>query len=120
MIGEKNAVGNANSLRGYEVIDAIKSRVEAACPSTVSCADILALASRDAVTLLGGPSWTVPLGRRDARTASIAAANANLPPTSDGLTNLVARFAAKGLNLRDLTTLCGAHTVGATHRSYYE
>ncbi|CAL9761584.1 unnamed protein product [Musa acuminata subsp. burmannicoides] len=113
MIGEKNAVTNANSLRGYEVIDDIKSRVEAACRSTVSCADILALASRDAVTLLGGPSWTVQLGRRDARTASIAAANASLPPVSDGLTNLVARFAAKGLSLRDLTALCGAHTVGA-------
>lgn len=53
MIGEKNAAGNANSLRGYQVIDAIKSRVEAACRSTVSCADILALASRDAVTLVG-------------------------------------------------------------------
>ncbi|CAL9181693.1 unnamed protein product [Musa hybrid cultivar] len=113
MIGEKNAMTNANSLRGYEVIDDIKSRVEAACRSTVSCADILALASRDGVTLLGGPSWTVPLGRRDARTASIAAANASLPPVSDGLTNLVARFAAKGLSLRDLTALCGAHTVGA-------
>ena len=55
----------------------------------------------------------MPLGRRDARTASIAAANASLPPVSDGLTNLVARFAAKGLSLRDLTALCGAHTVGA-------
>ncbi|WOK97175.1 peroxidase P7-like [Canna indica] len=113
MRGEKNAAGNANSLRGYEVIDAIKSRVEASCRSTVSCADILALASRDAVTLLGGPSWTVPLGRRDSRTASVAAANANLPPASDSLNTLAARFAAKGLSLRDLTALSGAHTVGA-------
>ncbi|CAL9181509.1 unnamed protein product [Musa hybrid cultivar] len=113
MIGEKNAAGNANSLRGYQVIDAIKSRVEAACRSTVSCADILALASRDAVTLLGGPSWTVLLGRRDARTASMAAANANLPPATDGINNLISRFSAKGLDLRDLTALSGAHTVGA-------
>jgi peroxidase len=50
--GEKNAGPNANSVRGYEVIDAIKARVEASCNATVSCADILALAARDAVNLV--------------------------------------------------------------------
>jgi len=51
--GEKSAFPNANSLRGYEVVDAIKARVEAKCQATVSCADILALAARDAVNLVG-------------------------------------------------------------------
>ncbi|KAK1568893.1 hypothetical protein Q3G72_030144 [Acer saccharum] len=41
--GEKNAGPNRNSARGFEVIDAIKTRIEAACNNTVSCADILAL-----------------------------------------------------------------------------
>ena len=50
--GEKNAGPNANSVRGYEVVDAIKAQVEAACNATVSCADILALAARDAVNLV--------------------------------------------------------------------
>uniref|UniRef100_A0A804JB65 Peroxidase 1 n=1 Tax=Musa acuminata subsp. malaccensis TaxID=214687 RepID=A0A804JB65_MUSAM len=110
--GEKNSNGNQNSLRGFEVIDAIKARVEAACNATVSCADILALAARDGVVLLGGPTWLVPLGRRDARTASIFAANANLPLASSSLSDLISLFARKGLDARDLTALSGAHTVG--------
>uniref|UniRef100_A0A453ECI9 Peroxidase n=1 Tax=Aegilops tauschii subsp. strangulata TaxID=200361 RepID=A0A453ECI9_AEGTS len=58
--GEKNAGPNANSLRGYEVIDAIKAQVEASCKATVSCADIVALAARDAVSLVG-THFSLPL-----------------------------------------------------------
>lgn len=50
--GEKNAGPNINSARGFDVIDTIKTQVEAACKATVSCADILALASRDGVNLV--------------------------------------------------------------------
>ncbi|KAG8045637.1 hypothetical protein GUJ93_ZPchr0008g12619 [Zizania palustris] len=110
--GEKNAGPNANSVRGYEVIDSIKAQVEASCKNTVSCADILTLAARDAVSLLGGPNWTVPLGRRDARAASQSAANTNLPPPGASLSSLLSMFSAKGLDARDLTALSGAHTVG--------
>ncbi|XP_009408893.2 peroxidase P7-like [Musa acuminata AAA Group] len=110
--GEKNAMPNANSVRGFEVIDTIKSSVEAACPSTVSCADILALAARDGVVLLGGPTWTVPLGRRDATTASQSAANSNLPGPGFSLSQLISSFANKNLNARDMTALSGGHTIG--------
>ncbi|BAF08308.2 peroxidase P7 [Oryza sativa Japonica Group] len=110
--GEKGAGANAGSARGFEVVDAAKARVEAACRATVSCADVLALAARDAVALLGGTTWPVRLGRKDARTASQAAANGNLPGPVSSLTSLLATFAAKGLSARDMTALSGAHTVG--------
>ncbi|XWS44518.1 hypothetical protein CRYUN_Cryun15aG0051900 [Craigia yunnanensis] len=110
--GEKNAVPNRNSARGFEVIDTIKTSVEAACNATVSCADILALAARDGVVLLGGPSWQVPLGRRDARTASQSAANNQIPSPFANLAALTSSFAAKGLSARDLTALSGGHTIG--------
>jgi len=110
--GEKGAAPNANSLRGYEVVDAAKAAAEAACPGAASCADVLALAARDAVSLLGGPSWSVRLGRLDARAASRDAADASLPGPGSGLPSLVAAFRAKGLSARDMTALSGAHTVG--------
>ncbi|KAJ1278714.1 hypothetical protein BS78_04G099700 [Paspalum vaginatum] len=113
LTGEKNAGPNANSLRGFEVIDSIKSQVEAKCPGTVSCADIVALAARDGVNLLSGPTWAVPLGRRDTRTASQSAANSNLPSPSSSAAALVSAFASKGLDSRDLVALSGAHTIGS-------
>ncbi|XP_038985123.1 peroxidase P7-like [Phoenix dactylifera] len=113
--GEKNAPPNQNSVRGYEVIDTIKARVEAACKATVSCADIVALAARDGVHLLGGPTWTVRLGRRDATTANQSAAISYLPSAGANLTTLISMFAAKGLNAQEMTALSGGHTIGQAH-----
>ncbi|CAL5335245.1 unnamed protein product [Camellia sinensis] len=110
--GEKTATPNANSLRGFDVIDTIKSQVESSCPGVVSCADILAVAARDSVVALGGPSWTVQLGRRDSTTASLSAANSNIPGPTLNLSALVTAFSNKGLSANEMVALSGSHTIG--------
>ncbi|GLT45521.1 hypothetical protein SLA2020_193480 [Shorea laevis] len=110
--GEKNAGPNANSVRGYEVIDTIKSQLENLCPGVVSCADIVAVAARDSTVALGGLSWTVLLGRRDSTTASQSAANSNLPSPLSSLSTLISVFSNKGFTAKEMVALSGSHTIG--------
>ncbi|XP_050368684.1 cationic peroxidase 1-like [Argentina anserina] len=110
--GEKTALPNLNSLRGFDVIDTIKSQLESICPGIVSCADILAIAARDSVLSLGGPSWIVQLGRRDSTTASLSAANSELPSPSLDVNDLISAFSNKGFSAKDLVALSGSHTMG--------
>ncbi|CAI9770750.1 unnamed protein product [Fraxinus pennsylvanica] len=111
--GEQTAGPNKNSLRGFNVVDNIKSKVEAVCPGVVSCADILAIAARDSVVILGGPSWNVKLGRRDSKSASLSAANSGvLPAPTSALSSLIQTFKAQGLSTKDMVVLSGAHTIG--------
>ncbi|AES72713.1 putative peroxidase [Medicago truncatula] len=110
--GEKNALPNKNSVRGFDVIDNIKTAVENVCPGVVSCADILAIAATDSVAILGGPTWNVKLGRRDATTASQSDANTAIPRPTSNLNILTSMFKNVGLSTKDLVALSGAHTIG--------
>ncbi|TVU40190.1 hypothetical protein EJB05_13641, partial [Eragrostis curvula] len=110
---EKDSIPNG-SLRGFDSVAGVKAKLEAACPGVVSCADILALMARDAVALARGPSWPVALGRRDGRNSS-AANCGELPPLQGDVNLMVEAFAAKGLDVKDLAVLSGAHTLGKAH-----
>ncbi|XP_062106157.1 peroxidase 3-like [Humulus lupulus] len=112
--GEKDAVPN-QTLRGFGFIDSIKSLLEAACPGVVSCADIIALAARDAIVEIGGPSWSVPTGRRDGSVSNRTEANNDIPAPTANFTTLQTLFSNQGLDLQDLVLLSGAHTIGISH-----
>ncbi|XVE60088.1 hypothetical protein DITRI_Ditri05aG0098700 [Diplodiscus trichospermus] len=107
---EKTATPNL-STDGYSVIDDIKTALEQSCPRVVSCADILALAAQISVTLAGGPTWQVPFGRRDSRTAHREGVGA-IPSAHDSLGNIAAKFKSMGFDSTDLVALSGVHTFG--------
>ncbi|MQM06805.1 hypothetical protein Taro_039634 [Colocasia esculenta] len=109
---EKDAGPNADSVRGFDVVDDIKTAVESVCPDVVSCADILALAAQISVSLAGGPSYSVPLGRRDGTTVNRSAANSALPSPFEDLTSIQSKFSEHNLSDTDLVALSGAHTFG--------
>lgn len=107
------------SLGGFSVIDSAKRLLEIFCPGTVSCADIVALAARDAVEITGGPVVQIPTGRRDGKVSSASNVRPNIVDTSFTMDEMIKLFSSKGLSLDDLVTLSGAHTIGAAHCSAF-
>ncbi|KAI4390056.1 hypothetical protein MLD38_002208 [Melastoma candidum] len=104
--GSERSAAASKTLRGFDLIDDIKAALEKACPRTVSCADILTSAARDATVAAGGPFWMVPYGRRDGW-VSIAAETRNVPMGYENMDKLIEFFQSRGLNILDLVVLSG-------------
>ncbi|WCJ20303.1 Peroxidase superfamily protein [Euphorbia peplus] len=115
---EKDAIPNL-SLRGYQIIDRAKTALEKACPGIVSCADIVAIVARDVTFASKGPYWKVETGRRDGSISIGSETLTDLVAPFANITTLITRFQAKGLDLKDLVVLSGAHTIGTSHCSSF-
>ncbi|KAF2305001.1 hypothetical protein GH714_000975 [Hevea brasiliensis] len=115
---EKDAPPN-QTLRGYQIIDRVKSALEKACPGVVSCADIVAIVARDVTVATKGPHWEVETGRRDGRVSNLTETFNNLIAPIANITTVIARFGAKGLSIKDAAVLLGSHTIGTSHCSSF-
>ncbi|KAL9288631.1 putative peroxidase [Arabidopsis thaliana] len=102
---------------GFDTVVKAKQAVDSNpnCRNKVSCADILALATREVVVLTGGPSYPVELGRRDGRISTKASVQSQLPQPEFNLNQLNGMFSRHGLSQTDMIALSGAHTIGFAH-----
>ena len=86
-----------------------KWRAEHGGAVQLSWADLVAVAGAEAVEACGGPRVEVGVGRRDAAGAD---PEGRMPrETLDGVA-MAEAFGAKGLGVREMVALAGAHTVG--------
>ncbi|XP_050216019.1 peroxidase 16 [Mercurialis annua] len=106
---------------GFDTVVKAKAAVDSVpqCKNKVSCADILALATRDVINLAGGPFYGVELGRRDGRISTKAGVQRKLPGPHFNLTQLNSLFASHSLSQTDMIALSGAHTLGFSHCSRF-
>ncbi|KAJ0262957.1 hypothetical protein HA466_0034060 [Hirschfeldia incana] len=116
---EKEASPNL-SLRGLDVIDLIKSKLEDICPGIVSCSDTLALATKEAVSLAGGPAYVLATGRKDSLVSFKEIAQRELPSPHATLSEILARFASRGFSPQETVSLLGAHSIGITHCTFFQ
>nr|WMD28279.1 peroxidase 45 [Paeonia lactiflora] len=102
---------------GFDTVIKAKAAVDAdpSCTNKVSCADILALATRDVIALSGGPSYAVELGRLDGFSSTAASVDGKLPQAEFSLNQLNSMFSAHGLSQEDMIALSAAHSVGFSH-----
>ncbi|XP_048436442.1 putative L-ascorbate peroxidase 6 isoform X1 [Pyrus x bretschneideri] len=90
-----------------DILEKAKSEVDAVNP--VSWADMIAVAGAEAVSICGGPTIQVPLGRLDAKEPD---PEGKLPEESLDALGLKQSFQTKGLSTQELVALSGAHTIG--------
>lgn len=99
----------------FDVVTRAKVALELACPKTVSCADILTQATRDLVTMVGGPYYPVRLGRKDGFVSKASLVTGNLPTLNMTMDQILSLFQRKGFTPQEFVAMMGAHTIGFSH-----
>ncbi|KAI5329876.1 hypothetical protein L3X38_029273 [Prunus dulcis] len=115
-IAERDADIN-QSLSGdaLEVVALAKTALELTCPGIVSCSDILAIATRNLVIMVGGPFYNVRLGRKDGKVSQASRVEANLIRSNRTMEDIINYFAVKGFTIEEMVALSGGHTIGFSH-----
>ncbi|GER37566.1 peroxidase 57 [Striga asiatica] len=108
---ERHADPN-KTLKGFDFVEEIKELVESECPGVVSCADILVLATRDAIALSGGPYYPAFTGRKDSTRYYTAEATEEIPRPNSNISETLRLFAQRGFNERETVALLGSHNIG--------
>lgn len=114
---EKESPSNGG-LRGLEVIDAIRVRLAKDIGVTVSCADAVVFAAREATHILSKGKIAYDIdgpGRMDGIVSSAEDPGKHLPAPTDTFDQLMQKFRAKDLDLVELVALSGAHSVGVAN-----
>ncbi|KAK7319778.1 hypothetical protein RJT34_04503 [Clitoria ternatea] len=119
-LAEKDAEDNRElKVEGFETVRKAKELVERKCPGVVSCADILVIAARDYVHLAGGPYYQVKKGRWDGKISMASRVGPNIPRENSTVDQLIKLFNLKGLTVKDMVALSGAHTIGFAHCKHF-
>ncbi|GLT85326.1 hypothetical protein SLE2022_035170 [Rubroshorea leprosula] len=99
---------NAGLKKSLKILEKAKKEVDAIQP--VSWADMIALGGAEAVSVCGGPTIPVPLGRLDSLEPD---PEGKLPEESLDASGLKQCFQRKGFSTQELVALSGAHTLGS-------
>ncbi|XP_027169427.1 peroxidase 41-like [Coffea eugenioides] len=111
-----------HSLAGdaFDLIARAKTAIELSCPGVVSCSDILAVATRDLVSITGGPFYNVSLGRLDGLVSQASQVDGNLARSNASADTMINIFAAKNFTIPEMVALIGGgHTIGFAHCSEF-
>ncbi|PHT32671.1 Peroxidase 65 [Capsicum baccatum] len=107
-----------HSLAGdaFDLVSRIKTALELSCPGIVSCADILASATRNLIVMIGGPNYKVPLGRKDGLVSQATSVEGKLSRANETMDQMIQKMQGLGINVQEMVALVGGgHSIGFGH-----